>query len=55
MVKGYICFRLFQNVQGCVVVNTERIVKGVSGGTYAKLQITGQDNNVSVAGEIVRI
>nr|CAG4647137.1 EOG090X07VJ [Megafenestra aurita]SVE92449.1 EOG090X07VJ [Megafenestra aurita] len=44
-----------KNVQGCVVVNTERAVKGVSGGTYARLQITGESSSVQIKAEIVRI
>lgn len=46
---------LKKNVQGCVVVNTERAVKGVSGGTYARLQITGESSSVQIKAEIVRI
>lgn len=45
----------FQNVNGCVVVNTERTVKGFSGGTYARMQITGEGKSVQVKAEIVRI
>nr|CAG4637850.1 EOG090X07VJ [Chydorus sphaericus] len=44
-----------KNVQGAVVVNTERLVKGVSGGTYARLQITGEKSKVQVKAEVVRI
>ena len=44
-----------KNVQGAVVVNTERLVKGVSGGTYARLQITGEKFKVQVKAEVVRI
>nr|CAG4642586.1 EOG090X07VJ [Evadne anonyx] len=44
-----------KNVEGCVVVNTERLVKGPSGGTYARLQVTGEESSVQIKGEIVRI
>nr|CAG4641779.1 EOG090X07VJ [Eurycercus lamellatus] len=44
-----------KNVHGCVVVNTERTVKGFSGGTYARLQITGEASSVQVKAEVVRI
>nr|CAG4636258.1 EOG090X07VJ [Eubosmina coregoni]SVE69858.1 EOG090X07VJ [Eubosmina coregoni] len=47
-----------KNVNGCVVVNTERTVKGVSGGTFARLQITAGDsspNSVQVKAEISRV
>nr|SVE75184.1 EOG090X07VJ [Daphnia dolichocephala] len=44
-----------KNVSGCVVVNTERAVKGVSGGTYSRLQITGHDSTVHIRAEIVRL
>jgi len=44
-----------KNVEGCVVVNTERLVKGPSGGTYARLQVTSDESSVQIKGEIVRI
>nr|SVE74242.1 EOG090X07VJ [Daphnia barbata] len=44
-----------KNVSGCVVVNTERAVKGVSGGTYSRLQISGHDSTVHIRAEIVRL
>nr|CAG4649419.1 EOG090X07VJ [Scapholeberis mucronata]SVE93677.1 EOG090X07VJ [Scapholeberis mucronata] len=44
-----------KNVNGCVVFNTERAVKGVSGGTFSKLQISGEGKTVQIRGEILRI
>lgn len=44
-----------KNVNGCVVINTERAVKGISGGTYSRLQITGEGSSVQVKAEVVRI
>nr|CAG4643281.1 EOG090X07VJ [Ilyocryptus agilis] len=44
-----------KNVQGCVAINPERIVKGLSGGTFARLQVTGAASSVQVKAEIVRI
>ncbi|XP_046645326.1 DNA polymerase alpha subunit B-like [Daphnia pulicaria] len=44
-----------KNVNGCVVINSERAVKGISGGTYSRLQITGEGSSVQVKAEVVRI
>nr|CAG4646337.1 EOG090X07VJ [Macrothrix elegans] len=44
-----------KNVQGCVAVNTERIVKGYSGGTYARMQIKKDGANIQVKAEVLRI
>lgn len=38
-----------------MVVNTERLVKGPSGGTYARLQVTNEESSIQIKGEIVRI
>nr|SVE84313.1 EOG090X07VJ [Daphnia pulex] len=46
---------LIKNVNGCVVINSERAVKGISGGTYSRLQITGEGSSVQVKAEVVRI
>ncbi|XP_032790219.2 LOW QUALITY PROTEIN: DNA polymerase alpha subunit B [Daphnia magna] len=44
-----------KNVSGCVVVNMERAVKGFCGGTYSRLQITGEGSSVQIKAEIVRL
>nr|SVE86183.1 EOG090X07VJ [Daphnia similis]SVE86811.1 EOG090X07VJ [Daphnia similis] len=44
-----------KNVGGCVVVNMERAVKGFCGGTYSRLQITGEASSVQIKAEIVRL
>lgn len=45
-------FNLFlQKVDGCVVVNPERLAKGLIGGTYARLIISPND----VVGNIVKV
>ena len=44
-----------KNVSGCVVVNPERVVKGTSAGTYARLQVKAAKKGLSVAAEIVRV
>lgn len=36
-------------------MNTERLVKGPSGGTYARLQVTAETTPIEIKGEIVRI
>ncbi|XP_047537222.1 DNA polymerase alpha subunit B [Vanessa atalanta] len=50
-------FRYFvKEVNGCVVVNPERLAKGVGGGTFARLLITPDINPPGgVAAQIVRI
>nr|SVE88064.1 EOG090X07VJ [Daphnia similis] len=44
-----------KNVGSCVVVNMERAVKGFCGGTYSRLQITGEASSVQIKAEIVRL
>ena len=44
-----------KNVDGCVVINPERTVKGSSGGTFARLQLDCREKVLKVKGEIVRV
>nr|SVE75814.1 EOG090X07VJ [Daphnia hispanica] len=44
-----------KNVNGCVVVNMERAVKGFCGGTYSRLQINGEASSVQIKAEVVRL
>ncbi|VVD06040.1 unnamed protein product [Leptidea sinapis] len=48
-------FRYFvKQVNGCVVVNPERLTKGISGGTFARLLVSCGDK-LDIAAQIVRI
>ncbi|XP_017785284.1 PREDICTED: DNA polymerase alpha subunit B [Nicrophorus vespilloides] len=43
------CFKHFiKNVNGCTVVNPEKLVKGMSGGTYARLNISTKDTTCEI-------
>nr|CAG4638520.1 EOG090X07VJ [Cyclestheria hislopi] len=44
-----------KNIEGCTVVNPERLAKGTSGGTFSRLQVKNQGNSVTIEAEIVRI
>lgn len=46
---------VFQEVNGCVVVNPEHLTKGTGGGTFARLQIVSDNENKRIAAQIVRI
>ncbi|KAJ4447947.1 hypothetical protein ANN_09957 [Periplaneta americana] len=47
------CF--IKNLNGCIVVNPERLAKGLIGGNFARLQVSCIGEEVSVNGQIVKI
>ncbi|XP_063222160.1 DNA polymerase alpha subunit B isoform X2 [Bacillus rossius redtenbacheri] len=44
-----------KELSGCVVVNPERLAKGVVGGSFARLVVSVVEDHTSVSGEIVKI
>ncbi|XP_013192092.2 DNA polymerase alpha subunit B isoform X3 [Amyelois transitella] len=49
-------FRYFiKEVEGCVIMNPEHLTKGLTGGTFARLLITGDGDSLKIGAQIVRI
>lgn len=46
---------LLQNLNGCVVVNPERLAKGLVGGNFARLEVSCVKGDVNVSAQIVKI
>jgi DNA polymerase alpha subunit B len=47
------CF--IKNLNGCVVVNPERLAKGLVGGNFARLEVSCINGDVNVSAQIVKI